>query len=55
MSQLQNFNEQTVRTAWSDEQNKWYFSIVDVIAALTDSINPTAYWKIKTMIASVRK
>jgi hypothetical protein len=45
MSLLQNFNEQPVRTAWIDEQNKWYFSIVDVIAALTDSVNPTAYWR----------
>jgi hypothetical protein len=45
MSQLQNFNEQPVRTAWMDEHNKWYFSIVDVIAMLTDSVNPTAYWR----------
>ncbi len=45
MSQLQNFNEQPVRTAWMDEHNKWYFSIVDVIAVLTDSVNPTAYWR----------
>ena len=45
MSLLQNFNDKPVRTAWSDEHNKWYFSIVDVIAALTDSVNPTAYWR----------
>jgi hypothetical protein len=45
MSLLQNFNEQPVRTAWIDEQNKWYFSIVDVISVLTDSVNPTAYWR----------
>ena len=45
MSQLQNFNEQPVRTEWIDEQNKWYFSIVDVISVLTDSVNPTAYWR----------
>jgi len=45
MSQLQNFNDKPVRTAWSEEQNKWYFSIVDVIAVLTDSIDPTAYWR----------
>ncbi|MCF8409201.1 MAG: hypothetical protein K9G36_09525 [Crocinitomicaceae bacterium] len=46
MSDLRNFNEQPVRTAWIDEQNKWYFSIVDVIAALTDSPNPNNYWKV---------
>lgn len=39
MSNLQNFNDKPVRTAWSDEQNKWYFSIVDVIAVLTESID----------------
>ena len=46
MSDLRNFNEQPVRTAWIDEQNKWYFSIVDVIAVLTDSPNPNNYWKV---------
>lgn len=46
MSLLQNFNEQPVRTAWIDEQNKWYFSIVDVIFVLTDSPNPNNYWKV---------
>lgn len=46
MSLLQNFNEQPVRTAWIDEQNKWYFSIVDVISVLTDSPNPNNYWKV---------
>jgi hypothetical protein len=45
MSQLQNFNDKPVRTAWNEEQNKWYFSIVDVIAVLTDSVDPTAYWR----------
>jgi hypothetical protein len=46
MSLLQNFNEQPVRTAWIDEQNKWYFSIIDVVAVLTDSPNPNNYWKV---------
>ena len=46
MSLLQNFNDKPVRTAWSDEQNKWYFSIVDVVAVLTDSPNPNNYWKV---------
>ena len=45
MSLLQNFNDKHVRTAWSDEHNKWYFSIIDVVAVLTDSVNPTAYWR----------
>ena len=45
MNPLQNFNDKPVRTAWSEEQNKWYFSIVDVITVLTDSIDPPAYWR----------
>ena len=39
------FEEKRVRTAWDDEQEKWYFSIVDVVDVLTDSADPTAYWR----------
>ena len=39
------FEEKKVRTIWDDEQEKWYFSIVDVISILTDSTNPQAYWR----------
>ena len=39
------FEEKKVRTIWDDEQEKWYFSIVDVISSLTDSTNPQAYWR----------
>ena len=42
---LQIFEEKKVRTVWDDEQEKWYFSIVDVVTVLTDSINPQAYWR----------
>lgn len=34
--QLQLFEEQTIRTAWDEENEEWYFSIVDVVAALTE-------------------
>ena len=43
---IQLFHEQKVRTIWDDEQGKWYFSIVDVCAVLTDSPNPRNYWKV---------
>ena len=43
---IQLFHEQKVRTIWDDEQEKWYFSIVDVCAVLTDSPNPRNYWKV---------
>lgn len=43
---LKLFEEKKVRTAWDDEQEKWYFSIVDVVAVLTDSSNPQTYWRV---------
>ena len=42
---LQIFDEKKIRTAWDDNEEKWYFSVVDVVAALTDSVSPTAYWR----------
>ena len=39
------FEDKKVLTIWDDEQEKWYFSIVDVISILTDSTNPQAYWR----------
>lgn len=44
MKDLKVFEEQTVRTHWDEEDEKWYFSIVDVIAVLTDSSVPKRYW-----------
>ena len=43
---IQLFEEKKVRSVWDDEQEKWYFSIVDVCAVLTDSPNPRNYWKV---------
>jgi hypothetical protein len=42
---LQLFEQKLVRSLWNEEEEKWYFSIVDVVAVLTDSINPTDYLK----------
>jgi hypothetical protein len=39
------FEEKQVRSVWDAEQEKWYISIVDVIAVLTESIDPNAYWR----------
>lgn len=39
------FGERKIRTIWDDKAEKWYFSVVDVIAVLTDSIDPHAYWR----------
>ena len=43
--QIQIFENKKVRTAWDDQEEEWYFSIVDVCAVLTDSANPQAYWR----------
>ena len=43
---IQLFQERKVRTAWDDQEEKWYFSIVDVCAVLTDSDNPQTYWRV---------
>ena len=45
-NKIQLFEQKKVRTIWDDEQEKWYFSIVDVIAVLTDSTNPQTYWRV---------
>ena len=42
---IQLFENQRIRTAWDEEREEWYFSIVDVVGVLTDSVDPTAYWR----------
>lgn len=42
---IQLFEDRRIRTAWDTEKEEWYFSIVDVVGVLTDSTNPTAYWR----------
>ena len=43
---IQLFEDKRIRTAWDEEKEEWYFSIVDVIAVLTDSPNPQTYWRV---------
>ena len=42
---IQLFENQRIRTAWDEEKEEWYFSIVDVVGVLTDSVDSTAYWR----------
>ena len=42
---IQLFEDKRIRTAWDEEKEEWFFSIVDVIAVLTDSKDPAAYWR----------
>lgn len=39
------FEEKKVRAVWDDETEEWYFSVIDIISVLTDSSNPTDYFK----------
>ena len=43
---IQLFEDKRMRTAWDEEKEEWYFSIVDVVAVLTDSPNPQTYWRV---------
>ena len=43
---IQLFNDRKIRAAWDDVDEKWYFSVVDVIGVLTDSENPSTYWRV---------
>jgi methylphosphotriester-DNA--protein-cysteine methyltransferase len=45
MSAISLFEEKQVRRAWNAAEEKWYFAIADVIAVLTDSVDPGAYWR----------
>ncbi len=45
-NEIKIFEDKKVRTLWEAEQEKWYFSIVDVVAVLTDSQNPRKYWSV---------
>ncbi len=43
---IQIFEDKKIRTAWNEETEEWYFSVVDVIGVLTDSPKPNNYWKV---------
>lgn len=44
-NKIQLFEDKRIRTAWDSEKEEWYFSVIDVVAVLTESTNPTAYWR----------
>ena len=52
-TQIKLFENKKVRTLWDTESEEWYFSVVDVVAVLTDSPNPRKYWSVlKTRLKS---
>ena len=40
------YNDREVRAIWDEEKSKWWFSAVDIVAAITDSPNPRKYWSV---------
>ena len=46
MSNIKVFEDKKVVTSWNAEEEDWYFSVVDVVAILTDSPNPRKYWSV---------
>lgn len=45
MTNIKLFQDKKIRSVWNDEEEQWYFSVVDVVEALTDSPNPRQYWR----------
>ena len=45
MSNIKVFEDKKIRTQWNEQEEDWYFSVVDVIEVLTNSVDPTAYWR----------
>ena len=45
MSNIKLFQDKKIRSEWNDEEEQWYFSVVDVVEVLTDSPNPRQYWR----------
>ncbi len=45
MSNIKIFEDKKIRTEWNEEKEDWWFSVVDVIEVLTNSVDPTAYWR----------
>ena len=50
------FENRQVRTLWNAEEEEWYFSVIDVVAVLTNSTNPRKYWSVlKTRLRRLRR
>lgn len=45
MNSIKLFQSAKIRSVWNEEEQQWYFSVVDIVGALTDSVNPTDYLK----------
>ncbi len=46
MSNIKLFESRQIRSVWNEEEQKWYFSVVDIVGILSDSPHPRNYWKV---------
>ena len=46
MSNIKLFESKHIRSIWDDEVQRWFFAVVDVVAALSESQNPQVYWRV---------
>ena len=46
MNEIKLYENKEIRSIWDNEKEKWFFSVVDVVGVLTDSVNPNNYWKV---------
>lgn len=46
MNDIKLYENKEIRSVWDEEKEEWFFSIADVISALTESSNPQVYWRV---------
>ncbi len=46
MNEIKIFENKQIRSVWNEEKGEWYFSVVDIVEALTESNNPRHYWTV---------
>ena len=49
MNEIKLFEEKEIRSEWNEKEHQWYFSVVDIVGILTDSLNPRKYWSVLKM------
>ena len=52
---MQLFEDKKIRSVWDAEKEEWFFSIVDVVAVLTESPNPQTYWRVLKSVLRMKE
>ena len=45
MDEIKLYENKEIRSVWDEEKEEWYFSVVDIVGVLTESVSPAAYWR----------